>query len=90
MEVKEGHRECVGDSVSLACEKAARSWRVRIVTSATDWLPPTPSMQYLHKLRPVFPPHMASIGGYCSFKNDCMKKNTAMHSSANLIMKLNE
>ncbi len=52
-------------SVSMACEKAKRSWRVRIVTSVTGRLPPTPSMQSLHKLRPVFPPHMASIGGYC-------------------------
>lgn len=49
----------------MACEKARRSWRVRIVTSVTDKLPPTPSMRSLHKPRPVFPPHMASIGGYC-------------------------
>lgn len=52
-------------SVSMAREKAKRSWRVGIVTSVTSRLPPTPSMQSLHKLRPVFPQHMASIGGYC-------------------------
>lgn len=52
-------------SISVACETAGRSWRVGIVTSVTSGLPPTPSMQSLHKLRPVFPQHMASIGGYC-------------------------
>ena len=84
-------------SVSMACEKAKRSWRVRIVTSVTGRLPPTPSMQSLHKLRPVFPPHMASIGGYCCCvcssekkKKEGKKKKqpaTARHSSTNLIMK---
>lgn len=44
--------------------KAKRSWRVRLVTSVTSRLPPTSSMRSLHKLGPVFPPHMASIGVY--------------------------
>lgn len=75
-------------SVSMECEKAKRSWCVRIVTSMTGRLPPTPSMQSLHKLRPVFPPHMASIGGYCCCCCVCSsKKITARHSSTNLIMK---
>lgn len=84
--------------MSMACKKAKRSWRVRIVTSVTGRLPPTPSMQSLHKLRPVFPPHMASIGGYCcccccvcsSDKNThthTQKKKKSRRSSTNLIMK---
>lgn len=82
-------------SVSMACEKAKRSWCVRIVTSVTGRLPPTPSMQSLHKLRSVFPPHMASIGAYCCCcvcstekkKKTPNKTKTARHSSTDLIMK---
>lgn len=36
-------------------------WRVGIMTSGTRGVPPTPSMQALHKRMPVFPQHMASI-----------------------------
>lgn len=77
----------------MACEKARRSWRVWIVTSVTDKLPPTPSMRSLHKPRPVFPPHMASIEGYCC-RCCCAcssEKKTAAaaarHSTTKLIMK---
>lgn len=77
---------------AMACEEAKRSWRVRIVTSVTGRLPPTPSMQSLHKPRPVFPPHMASIGGYCCCCCCCVcshekKKKNSRHSSTNLIIK---
>lgn len=45
-----------------AC-KGQTCWRVGITTSVTRRVPPTPSMQALHKQMPVFPQHMASIGG---------------------------
>lgn len=78
--------------------RARRSWRVGIVTSASGGLPPTPSMQPLHKLRPVFPQHMASIGGYRSHRRFCScccvcgsgsgerEKKPARHSLTNLIL----
>lgn len=82
--------DCLDASVSMAREKAKGSWRVGIVTSVTSRLPPTLSMQSLHKLRPVFPQHMASIGDYCC--HCCCVcssggKKRARHSSTNLIMK---
>lgn len=45
-----------------AC-KGQTCWRVGIMTSVTRRVPPTPSMKTLHKQMPVFPQHMASIGG---------------------------
>lgn len=43
--------------------KGQTCWRVGITTSVRRRFPPTPSMHALHKRKPVFAQHMASIGG---------------------------
>lgn len=94
---REGRR--FGRASSLTIEMPPSAWRVRsqeeLACSDRDLrdrhLPPTPSMQSLHKPKPVFPPHMASIGGSCCCCCVCsyrkQKNKTARRSSANLIMK---